>query len=58
MKKEIYGEISLKELKSASMAEDVQGGATPISPATPYIVSGTIAASAAFCPTTKCTSKC
>jgi len=59
MKKEIYGEISLNELKNASMVEDVQGGATPaVTPATPYIVSGTIAASAAFCPTTKCTSKC
>ncbi len=60
MKKEIYGEISLEELKSASMVEDVQGGATPTvaTPYTPQIVEGTIALSVAFCPTTTCTSKC
>ena len=60
MKKEIYGEISLEELKNASMVKDVQGGATPAAatPWTPQIVEGTIAISVTFCPTTKCTSKC
>ena len=51
MKNEIFGEISLDELKTASAAKDVQGGATPT-----VTVPITIAVSSAFCPTTKCTS--
>ncbi|MEV6941129.1 class II lanthipeptide, LchA2/BrtA2 family, partial [Streptomyces sp. NPDC051172] len=41
-------EAELIELSEA----DVTGGTTPVS------VAVSIAASAAFCPTTKCTSKC
>ncbi|MFR4162077.1 MAG: class II lanthipeptide, LchA2/BrtA2 family [Paraclostridium sordellii] len=56
MKKNICGEISLEELKALSEQDEVQGGTA--TPATPYIIEGTIAASVALCPTTKCTSKC
>ncbi|MEV7423365.1 MULTISPECIES: class II lanthipeptide, LchA2/BrtA2 family [unclassified Streptomyces] len=43
-----YDEAELIELSEA----DVTGGTTPVS------VAVTIAASAAFCPTTKCTNSC
>ncbi|MET8558319.1 class II lanthipeptide, LchA2/BrtA2 family [Streptomyces sp. NPDC004959] len=44
-----YDELELIELGD----EDAHGGTT-----TPACVAVSIAASAAFCPTTKCTSKC
>ncbi|MFB7111178.1 MULTISPECIES: class II lanthipeptide, LchA2/BrtA2 family [unclassified Streptomyces] len=44
----MYDEAELIELSEA----DVTGGTTPVS------VAITVAASVAFCPTTKCTSSC
>ncbi|MEU1347375.1 class II lanthipeptide, LchA2/BrtA2 family [Streptomyces sp. NPDC005775] len=43
-----YDELELIELSEA----DVTGGTTPVS------IAVTVAASVAFCPTTKCTSSC
>ncbi|GHJ36774.1 class II lanthipeptide, LchA2/BrtA2 family [Streptomyces sp. TS71-3] len=44
----MYDEVELIELSEA----DVSGGTTPVS------IAVSVAASVAFCPTTKCTSQC
>ena len=46
------GEIKEEELVDATSTEDSTGGVSPT------VVAVTVAASAAFCPTTKCSSKC